>query len=119
MTRDWSAELAFAHELADAADAIALQAFRGGGAVETKADGSPVTVADRGAARAMRELIGARFPSDAILGEEEGLSGDDGGRVWVLDPIDGTKNFARGIPAYATLICLAVEGRGAVAVISA
>ena len=120
MSGTWDAELRFAHELADAADAITLPAFRARPEVLIKDDGSPVTVADRDAERAMRAAIERRFARDAILGEEDGLSGDgNGGRVWILDPIDGTKNFVRGVPVYATLVCLAIDERGAVAVISA
>src|SRR5207248_10680929 len=68
----------------------------------------------------LREMIGARFPRDAVLGEEAGLqAGEDGGRTWVIDPIDGTKNFAARIQIWATLIALCVEGRPVIGVASA
>jgi histidinol phosphatase-like enzyme (inositol monophosphatase family) len=72
--------------------------------VETKGDGSPVTVADRNAERTARAWIGARFPHDAILGEEFGAEGDVNTRRWLIDPIDGTKTFVRGVPLWGTLI---------------
>lgn len=72
--------------------------------VETKRDGSPVTVADRAAEQTARAWIAARFPNDAILGEEFGADGDETGRRWIIDPIDGTKTFVRGVPLWGTLI---------------
>ncbi len=126
----------FAHTLADIADGITLPAFHEGRAarwqqpggrsdhgdsfeLELKDDGSPVTSADRAAEGAMRRAIGQRFPSHAVLGEEEGRQGPCDAPTWILDPIDGTKNFIRGIPVFATLVALALDGRGVVAVISA
>ncbi|MDP8962277.1 MAG: histidinol-phosphatase [Actinomycetota bacterium] len=128
--------LRFAHTLADLSDAITLPAFRQGQAdrwqppsgqpaadtgheFELKADGSPVTEADRAAEDAMRRTIAERFPSHAVLGEEEGLQGPGDAPTWILDPIDGTKNFIRGVPVFATLIALELQGRGVVAVVSA
>jgi myo-inositol-1(or 4)-monophosphatase len=78
-------------------------------AVETKADGSPVTEADRAAERAIRETIEAAFPDDAILGEEFGETDRSSRRRWVIDPIDGTIAFARGIPLFTTLVSLLVD----------
>src|SRR5262245_8488069 len=73
-------------------------------AVETKADASPVTVADRGAEQLLRTAIAAAFPNDAILGEEFGEQPGTSGYRWILDPIDGTKSFISGVPLYGTLI---------------
>jgi histidinol-phosphatase len=112
------ADLAFALELAELADSISLQRFRAVDLhVETKPDLTPVTDADRAVERALRERIAAERPGETVLGEEEG---DEGGDVrWILDPIDGTKNFTRGIPVWATLIALAREGRVVCGVASA
>ncbi|HVS85168.1 MAG TPA: inositol monophosphatase family protein, partial [Gaiellaceae bacterium] len=105
-----SRDLAFALDLADLADSLSLPRFRAADLrVETKPDLSPVTDADAAVERALRERIGAARPGDAIVGEEEG--GAAGGAVrWILDPIDGTKNFSRGIPVWATLIALERDG---------
>ena len=78
-------------------------------AVDTKADGSPVTIADRESERLAREWIASRFPDDGILGEEMGLTRPEAPRRWVLDPIDGTKSFVRGVPLWGTLVAV-VEG---------
>lgn len=80
-------------------------------AVETKADASPVTLADRGAEELMRQRINARFPSHGIVGEEFGNERDDAEFVWVLDPIDGTKSFITGVPLWGTLIALLHRGQ--------
>lgn len=111
--------LGFAHELADQADAITLRAFRGQLDVRTKADGTWVTAADEEVERTLREHILRRFPGHAILGEEDGRQGDLDAPVWVIDPIDGTTNFVRGNPIFATLIALQVEGDEQVGVVSA
>lgn len=89
--------------------------FQTGVEVITKADATPVTVADRGAERMIRELIAASYPHDAILGEEEG--GDTGALDrWVIDPIDGTKSFISGVPLYATLLSYEENGEPLVGV---
>jgi histidinol-phosphatase len=111
-------DLALALALADVADAIALPAFDRGAAAVSKADGTPVTEADRAVERALRERLAAERPDDAILGEELGEAGG-GARRWVLDPLDGTEWFARGIPVWGTLIALEEGGEPAVAVVSA
>jgi len=80
--------------------------------VELKGDGSPVTVADRAAEQLLRKLISAKFPGDAILGEEFGQQSGDTGFCWVLDPIDGTKSFIHGIPLYTTLVAVLQESAG-------
>jgi histidinol-phosphatase len=113
------ADLAFALELADLADSLSLPRFRASDLrVETKSDATPVTDADRAVERALRERIGAARPGEGVLGEEEGDSG--GGSVrWILDPVDGTRNFSRGLPVWATLIALEREGVLTVGVVSA
>ncbi|HEY8407652.1 MAG TPA: inositol monophosphatase family protein [Gaiellaceae bacterium] len=104
-----SADLDFALALADEADALSLPRFRAVDLrVETKPDLTPVTDADRTVERALRERIARERPGETVLGEEEG---DEGGDVrWILDPIDGTKNFSRGIPVWASLIALERDG---------
>jgi histidinol-phosphatase len=88
---------------------IALRHFRTRLAVETKADGSPVTAADHAAERAARDWIERRFPTDGIVGEEFGRVRRDSRRQWIVDPIDGTKTFVRGVPLWGTLVGV-VEG---------
>jgi len=106
---DW---LPLLHDIADAADRIALQHFRSAAlGVDTKDDASPVTVADRGIEAAARRLLQSRHPGMAVLGEEEGETGTGDQRL-IIDPIDGTRNFVRGVPVFATL--LAIEEGGAV-----
>lgn len=112
---DLTAALAVAHEACDRARAEILPRFRNV-AVETKGDGSPVTEADREAERAIRDVIGQAFPDDAILGEEFGASGE-ARRQWIIDPIDGTIAFARGIPLFTTLVALLVDGEPVLGVI--
>jgi histidinol phosphatase-like enzyme (inositol monophosphatase family) len=85
--------------------------------VELKRDHSPVTVADRGAEQLLRERIEARFPADGILGEELGEKPGTSGYRWILDPIDGTKSFVRGVPLYGTLVGVEHGGRSVVGVI--
>src|ERR687888_1116666 len=113
-----SSDLAFAFELADLADSLSLPRFRALDLrVETKPDLTPVTDADTAVERALRDLIAARRPEEGVLGEEEG---DDGGSVrWVVDPIDGTRNFSRGVPVWATLIALERDGVRVCGVVSA
>jgi histidinol-phosphatase len=112
------ADLSFALELAELADSLSLPRFRAADLrVETKADLTPVTDADRAVERALRERIAAARPDDTVLGEEEG---DEGGSVrWIVDPIDGTKNFSRGLPVWATLIALERDGEVVCGVVSA
>jgi histidinol-phosphatase len=112
-------DLALALELADAADALSLPRFRAHDlVVETKPDLTPVTEADRAVESELRRLLAERRPGEAVLGEEQGAAG--GGSVrWVIDPIDGTRNFSRGIPVWATLVALERDGQVAVGVVSA
>jgi histidinol-phosphatase len=111
-------ELSFAHELADEVARIGLGYFRGGVEVMTKSDLTPVTEADLAIEARVRARIADAFPSDAVLGEEEG-GRDPGERTWILDPIDATKNFVLGIQIWGTLLALRVEGDLKVAVVSA
>lgn len=96
-------------ECAELAGSVAFAHYRTGVAVEWKADGSPVTAADRGAEEAVREWIRTRFPADGVLGEEFGERTGTSGRRWVVDPIDGTKAFVRGVPLWGSLVAV-VEG---------
>jgi histidinol-phosphatase len=107
---DLSADLALAHELADAAAKVTLASFGRRLAVELKADDTPVTEVDRAAERTIRELIASRSGGDGVAGEEEGFDEGVNGRRWVIDPIDGTKLFAEGIPLWTTLIGLEIDG---------
>jgi len=100
-----------AHALADAAAAISLQHFRTPLDIITKADESPVTLADRAAEAAMREILAAQCPQDGIYGEEHGQERLQAERVWVLDPIDGTRSFITGSPLWGTLIGVLEGGR--------
>jgi inositol-phosphate phosphatase / L-galactose 1-phosphate phosphatase / histidinol-phosphatase len=102
-------DIALAAALADAAGAAIRPLFRGAYALEDKADASPVTAADRAAEAAMRRLIEAECPRDGIIGEEYGEKPGTTGRVWILDPIDGTTSFIAGRPIFGTLIAL-IEG---------
>jgi histidinol phosphatase-like enzyme (inositol monophosphatase family) len=91
-------------EVARLTGTVALEHYRTRLDVETKRDGSPVTIADRAAEEAARTWISTRFPSDSILGEEFGADGDQTARRWIIDPIDGTKTFVRGVPLWGTLV---------------
>ena len=114
-----SSDLNFALRLADAADAITVTRFQARDLVVTsKPDRTPVTDADTAVEDAVRSMIAAACPDDAIAGEERG-GAVGAGRTWVLDPIDGTKNFLRGVPAWATLIALVEDGEPVVGVVSA
>ena len=112
------AELAFANELSDEAGRIALSFFRGSFDVRTKVDKTPVTEADLAIEAMVRTAVHDRYPADAVLGEEGGAEGE-ASRRWIVDPIDGTKNFADGIQIWATLIALAIDDRPVVGVVNA
>jgi histidinol-phosphatase len=104
-------DLALAHELADRADAITVERFRASDlAVETKPDLTPVSEADRAVEQAVREQLAAARPDDSVLGEEFGAREARGSRRWVVDPIDGTKSYVRGVPVWATLLALEQDG---------
>ncbi|MDO4761203.1 MAG: histidinol-phosphatase [Corynebacterium sp.] len=116
----YSNDLALALRLADAADAITLARFEAADLkVDSKPDMTPVSDADTSCERALRALIETHRPDDEILGEEYGGTPQTTGRQWVIDPIDGTKNYVRGVPVWATLIALLDNGRPVVGVISA
>lgn len=105
-----SPRLAFALDAAHKAGKFTLSLFQTGTMVDTKSDDTPVTAADRGAERIIRELIEKQFPNDHILGEEEGGDAAVADR-WVIDPIDGTKAFVAGVPSYSTLLSYEVDRR--------
>ncbi|WP_427018551.1 histidinol-phosphatase [Pseudarthrobacter sp. P1] len=112
-------DLRLAHVLADAVDSLTMSRFKALDlAVETKPDLTPVTDADKAAEESIRSQLARARPRDAVLGEEFGSSGH-GSRRWIIDPIDGTKNFVRGVPVWATLIALVDEGQPVVGVVSA
>lgn len=99
-------DLALALHLADVADEVTMRHFRSAGlVVDTKPDLTPVSAADRETERVLRAALSDARPGDAVVGEEYGVTGD-ASRRWVLDPIDGTKNYVRGAPVWATLIAL-------------
>jgi histidinol-phosphatase len=110
--------LDFAVDLAREAGDLTLRWFRSSDlAVDSKVDGTPVTAADRASERLVRERLAERFPDDGILGEEEAETAGTSGRRWIVDPIDGTKAFTRGVPLYSTLLALDDEHGPAVGVI--
>ena len=111
MTQSLDEYIAFAGELADLSRAILLAAGADAGRYESKEDTSPVTPFDRQVETALRERIAERYPAHGVLGEEHGAEALDAEMVWVIDPIDGTKQFIAGLPVYSTLIGLAVDGR--------
>jgi histidinol-phosphatase len=122
---DLSDDLQLALQLADIADAITMPRFRAEDLqVETKPDLTPVTESDKAVELAIRERLQAVRPGDAVIGEEFGDSGGDsdraagGGRAWILDPIDGTKSYVRGMPTWSTLIALSIDGEMAVGVVA-
>ncbi|HVW79339.1 MAG TPA: histidinol-phosphatase [Mycobacteriales bacterium] len=115
----WDADLQLALELADAADALTMQRFRAADlVVEAKPDLTPVSDADRGCEELVRARVAAQRPGDALLGEELGAT-ESAPRRWVIDPIDGTKNYVRGVPVWATLIALQQDEQTVVGVVSA
>ena len=118
MTADYAEDLDLALELADLADSVSLARFRAVDLdVQTKPDRTPVTEADLAVERAIRDRLAEARPGDGILGEEFGTEGDST-RLWILDPIDGTANFLRGVPVWGTLIALAVDAVPVVGVAS-
>lgn len=109
---DYHDDLRLAHVLADAADATTMERFKALDLkVETKPDMTPVSEADKAAEELIRASLQRARPRDAVLGEEFGSEGS-GPRRWIVDPIDGTKNYVRGVPVWATLIALMERGEG-------
>jgi histidinol-phosphatase len=118
VTVDLSEDLTLALDLADLADAVSIARFRAVDLdVQTKPDRTPVTEADLAVERAIRDRLAETSPGDGILGEEFGTEGDTT-RQWIIDPIDGTANFLRGVPVWGTLISLAIDGVPVVGVAS-
>lgn len=112
-------DLRLAHILADSVDGLTMKRFKSQDlTVETKPDLTPVTDADREAEQIIRSQLGRIRNRDAVIGEEFGTTGS-GGRQWVVDPIDGTKNYVRGVPVWATLIGLVEDGEVVLGVVSA
>jgi len=107
-----SPDLSFALDVCRRAGVVAMDHFDRDIEVEEKSDGTPVTAADKQCERLIREAIAERFPEDAILGEEEGgnLAPVSKGRRWIIDPIDGTYNYARAVPIFSTLLSLEKDG---------
>jgi len=103
----------------DEADAISLASFRQSIGIEAKPDASFVTEADTAVERAIRERITARFPDHGLVGEEYGEARSEAARRWIIDPIDGTHNYMRGVPVYATLLALEIDGEMTVGAVSA
>ena len=119
MPPSYTDDLRLAHVLADDADSLSVDRFQALDlAVDTKPDLTPVTDADRAVEEGIRRTLSRARPRDSVLGEEQGSSGASP-RRWVVDPIDGTKNYVRGVPVWATLISLVVEGEVVVGVVSA
>ena len=118
--RDLTEDLRLAHMLADNVDSITMARFKARDLeVSTKPDLTPVTDADRAAEESIRSTLSKARARDGVLGEEFGGRLATTGRQWVVDPIDGTKNFVRGVPVWATLIALLVDGDPVVGVVSA
>jgi histidinol phosphatase-like enzyme (inositol monophosphatase family) len=113
------ADIILIQRLAAAADRAVAPFFRRGTAVERKDDSSPVTAADRAAETAIRDMLAADRPTDGIYGEEFGITRGGSGRVWVIDPIDGTRGFIAGRPLYGTLIALTEDDRPVLGILSA
>jgi len=112
-------DLSFALQLADKVDALTLARYHSNDLrVETKPDMTPVSDADRGAEQLILAELAAHRPGDSVHGEEFGVHGTSA-RRWVIDPIDGTKNFVRRVPVWATLIALMIDGEPVLGVVSA
>lgn len=106
--------------MADLADVITMQHYQSSTlTIESKPDLTPVTEADRAAEQALRAVLAEQRPLDDILGEEFGATSETSNRRWIIDPIDGTKNYVRGVPVWSTLIALAIDGIPVLGVVSA
>jgi histidinol phosphatase-like enzyme (inositol monophosphatase family) len=111
VTRPLDEYLAFGVQVALEAGRVVMEHYQTALAVELKADASPVTLADRAAEQLIRRSIAARFPTHAVVGEEYGDDGRASTLRWIVDPIDGTKSFVRGVPLFGVLIALEIEGK--------
>lgn len=115
-----NSDLELALQMADVADDLSMSRYRALDlGVETKPDFTPVTEADRAVEVALRELLASKRPSDGVIGEEFPNTNEAESRTWIIDPIDATKNYVRGVPVWATLIALAIDGKPQVGVVSA
>jgi histidinol-phosphatase len=115
-----NSDLELALNLADEADKISMARYRALDlVVETKPDFTPVTETDRAIERNLRDRLAASHPSDGVIGEEFPNTAGSGNRTWIIDPIDATKNYVRGVPVWGTLIALAVDGGPVIGVVSA
>nr|WP_206066960.1 histidinol-phosphatase [Nonomuraea sp. FMUSA5-5] len=119
IVQGYNDDLRLAHVMADAADDLTMRRFKAVDLkVETKPDLTPVSDADRAVEEAIRGTLRRARPRDAVVGEEFGKTGW-GARSWIIDPIDGTKNYVRGVPVWATLIALMEYGKVVVGLVSA
>jgi histidinol-phosphatase len=115
-----NSDLELALEMASIADKLAMSRYRALDlSIETKPDFTPVTEADRAVETALREMLATARPSDGVIGEEFPNTNETATRTWIIDPIDSTKNYVRGVPVWGTLIALAVDGKPQVGVVSA
>lgn len=115
-----NSDLELALKMAAIADKLAMSRYRALDlSVETKPDFTPVTEADRAVETALRELLKTERPADGVIGEEFPNTNESASRTWIIDPIDATKNYVRGVPVWATLIALAIDGKPQVGVVSA
>ena len=115
-----NSDLELALEMATIADQLAMSRYRALDlSIETKPDFTPVTEADRAVETALRGLLAQKRPEDGVIGEEFPNTNEAASRTWIIDPIDATKNYVRGVPVWATLISLAIEGQPKVGVVSA
>ncbi len=110
MNADWRNRYDAALAAAEQAGDFALQYFDQGIAIEWKPDDSPVTMADKGAEQLLRQALLGKFPHDGFLGEESGSTAGTSGYRWIIDPIDGTRSFVRGIPIWGTMVGLEFKG---------
>lgn len=117
MSGDWSADLDLALQVAWEAGRVTLRWFQADPAVETKADGSPVTRADREAERLARGILARQRPEDGVIGEEWGEERAGAPRRWILDPIDGTRSFIHGVPLYGVMVALEADSEPVVGVL--
>ena len=106
-----NSDLELALEMADVADQLSMSRYRALDlSVETKPDFTPVTEADRAVETSLREQLASKRPGDGVIGEEFPNTNEAASRTWIIDPIDATKNYVRGVPVWGTLIALAIDG---------